>query len=122
MKYQRVAILAGIITVACSGFAHAAGPVRVPASLTEAQPASSTMKVVDVRVAPAQPRRGEIVVVSDIATPSARGTWSEAPAKRESFYSNAAGQASEAKPLPGALWLFGSALLVFIGISARRRF
>lgn len=25
-------------------------------------------------------------------------------------------------PLPGALWLFGSALLVFVGISARRKF
>lgn len=122
MNNARVAVLAGIITVACSSFAHAAGPVRAPAALTEAQPISSTMKVIDARVAPAQPRRGEIVVVSDIAAASARGAFSEAPAKRESFYSNVAGQASEATPLPGALWLFGSALLVFIGISARRRF
>ena len=121
MNNSRIAVLAGILTLACSGFAHAAGPVRAPA-LTEAQPASSTMKVIDGRVAPAQARRGEIVVVSDIAAPSARSAWSEAPAKRESFYSNAAGQTSEATPLPGALWLFGSALLVFIGISARRRF
>lgn len=25
-------------------------------------------------------------------------------------------------PLPGALWLLGAALLVFVGISARRKF
>jgi hypothetical protein len=120
MMNTRAAVLAGIAALALSGFAHAAGPVRTPAAVPAAQPASSAMRVIDGPVA--RPRRAELVVVSDIAAPSARGTWTEAPAARESFYSNAAGQPAEAKPLPGALWLFGSALLVFIGISARRRF
>lgn len=120
MINARVAVLAGIATLAVSGFAHAAGPLRAPAPLQEAQPSSSAMKVIDP--AAARPRRAELVVVSDVAAPSARGTWPEAPGTRESFYSNAAGKTSEAAPLPGALWLFGSALLVFIGISARRRF
>lgn len=120
MNNARAAVLAGIATLAFSGFAHAAGPLRAPAPVQEAQQASSAMPVINGSTA--RPRRAELVVVSDVAGPSARSTWTEAPAKRESFYSNAAGTAPEAAPLPGALWLFGSALLVFIGISARRRF
>jgi hypothetical protein len=119
MMKARFAVLAGIATLALSGFAHAAGPVRASVPVADAQPSSSAMKVIDPA---ARPRRAELVVVSDVAAPSARSAWAEAPAARESFYSNAAVQSAEAKPLPGALWLFGSALLVFIGISARRRF
>lgn len=120
MNIARAAVLAGIATLAFSGFVHAAGPLRAPAVEPEAKPASSAMKVIDGSAA--RPRRAELVVVSDVKAPSARSTWSEPPATRESFYSNAAGKTPEAAPLPGALWLFGSALLVFIGISARRRF
>jgi hypothetical protein len=119
MNNARAAVLAGIAALAFSGFAHAAGPLRAPAAMPEAQQSSSTMKVIDPA---ARPRRAELVVVSDVKSPAARSTWAEAPAARESFYSNGAEQTSEAAPLPGALWLFGSALLVFIGISARRRF
>jgi hypothetical protein len=118
MNNARAAVLAGIATLALSGFAHAAGPLRAPAAMTEVQPSSSAMKVIDPA---ARPRRAELVVVSDVKAPAARSTWAEAPATRDSFYSPTA-QPSEAAPLPGALWLFGSALLVFIGISARRRF
>jgi hypothetical protein len=123
MINARLAVLAVAATMAFAGFAHAAvGPLRAPVALPAAQPASAMMKVVDGAAAAGHPRGGiELVSVSDIAAPSVRSTWSEAPSTREPFYSNAARTPSDA-PLPGALWLFGGALLAFLGISARRRF
>jgi hypothetical protein len=122
MINARLAVLAGAATVAFAGFAHAAtGPVRAPAALSAAQPATPAMQVVGDGVVPAAyPGDGRIMVVSD-AAPSMRASWTNAPSPREPLYSNAAGKTSEA-PLPGALWLFGGALLAFLGISARRRF
>ena len=122
MINARLAVLGAVATLASAGFAHAAvGPVRAPVALPAAQSASAMMKVADGHVPAAYPRAGQFVVVSDIAPPPVRSTWAEAPSEREPFYSNAAGKTSEA-PLPGALWLFGGALLAFLGISARRRF
>jgi hypothetical protein len=124
MINARLAVLAVAATMAFAGFAHAAvGPLRAPVALPAAQPASAMMKVVvDGAAAAGHPRGNiELVSVSDIAAPSVRSTWPAAPGTREPFYSNAARTPSDA-PLPGALWLFGGALLAFLGISARRRF
>ncbi|MEJ5990287.1 hypothetical protein WG902_09835 [Ramlibacter sp. PS3R-8] len=120
MNTARLAVMGAAAMLACAGFAHAAtGPV----SLVAAQPSGASIQVVG-------PRNAHIVAVSDIAGPSARSTWSDAPSQRESIYStvlnsgrqtDAAEKTPEA-PLPGALWLFASALLAFLGISARRRF
>jgi hypothetical protein len=121
MINARLAVLAGAATVAFAGFTHAAtGPVRAPA-LSAAQPATPAMQVVGDGVVPASyAGDSRIMVVSD-AAPAMRASWTNAPSQREPLYSNAAGKTSEA-PLPGALWLFGGALLAFLGISARRRF
>ena len=117
MINARLAVLAAAATVAFAGTANAAGPVRGPVALSPAHASSPAMQAV---VNGAAPGDGRIMVVSD-AAPSMRSNWSDAPSTREPIYSNAAGKASDA-PLPGALWLFGGALLAFLGISARRRF
>jgi hypothetical protein len=122
MINARLAVLAGVAMLAFAGFAHASvGTLRAPVALAPAQAASAAMKVVDAPAAAGHPRGGQFVTVSDIAAPSVRSTWSDAPGSREPFYSNAVRTTSDA-PLPGALWLFGGALLAFLGISARRRF
>jgi hypothetical protein len=116
MINTRLAVLGAVAMLAFAGFAHAAtGPVRAPAPLSAAQPSKPAMQVVGDGAGDAR-----IMVVSD-AAPSMRASWTNAPGGREPLYSNAAGKASDA-PLPGALWLFGGALLAFLGISARRRF
>ena len=118
MNNARLAVLAAAATVAFAGAADAAtGPIRGPVALTSAHATSPAMQAA-VNAAPSS--EGRIMVVSD-AAPSMRSGWSDAPGNREPIYSNAAGKASDA-PLPGALWLFGGALLAFLGISARRRF
>lgn len=127
MNNARLAVLGAAAMLACAGFVHAApSPLQAPVALVAAQP--SAIQVVGGPAA-AYPRTGNIVAVSDVAA-SSRSTWTDAPSQRESIYSTllssgrqtqAAEKTSEA-PLPGALWLFASALLAFLGISARRRF
>jgi hypothetical protein len=122
MINTRLAVLGAVAMLALAGVAHAAvGPVRAPVVAPPMQPDSAVVKVADGKPAAAYPRGGQFVVVSDIASPPVRSTWPQAPSAGEPFYSNAAGKTSDA-PLPGALWLFGGALLAFVGISARRRF
>ena len=119
MINARLAVLAVAATVVFAGTANAAtGPVRGPVALTAAHATSPAMQA--VVASGAGPGEARIMVVSD-AAPSMRSGWSDAPSTREPIYSSTAGKSSEA-PLPGALWLFGGALLAFLGISARRRF
>lgn len=121
MNTARLAVLGAATMLACSGFAHAAaGPLQAPVAIVAAQPSTAAMPVVG-GPGSTYARGGNIVAVSDVASPSARSGWTTAPSTREPIYSIETGKASEA-PLPGALWLFGSALLAFLGISARRRF
>lgn len=121
MNTARLAAIGATAMLACAGFAHAAaGPLQAPVALVAAQPSGATMQVVG-GPAGAYARGGDIVAVSDVTSPSVRSGWATAPSTREPIYSIETGKASEA-PLPGALWLFGSALLAFLGISARRRF
>jgi hypothetical protein len=121
MINARFAALGGAALLACAGFAHAAaGPLRAPVALAAAQPASAAMRVADSAAAE-YPRGAQLLAVADVASPSARSSWTGAPGTHEPFYSNAARTDPDA-PLPGALWLFGGALLAFLGISARRRF
>ena len=121
MNTARLAVLGAATMLALTGYAHAAaGPLQAPAALVAAQPSGAAMQVVGGSGG-AYSRGGNIVAVSDIASPSVRSGWATAPSQREPIYSIETGKASEA-PLPGALWLFGSALLAFLGISARRRF
>jgi hypothetical protein len=121
-----LAVAAAVATLAAAGFSHAAVGPRAQPVLPAAQPASPTVQLVNGPTA-AHPRGAELVVMTDVSAPAARSAWSEAPGSAKPIYSNVLGappaprNASEA-PLPGALWLFGSALLAFLGISARRRF
>lgn len=115
MNIARLAAIGAAAMLAFAGFAHASvGPLRAAVP-------GAAIQHANVPAAAGYQRGGEIVAVSDIAGPSARSAWVEAPSAREPIYSIETRKASEA-PLPGALWLFGSALLAFLGISARRRF
>lgn len=131
MNTARLAAMGAAALVAFAGFAHAAaGPLQAPVALVAAQPSGAAVQVVGGPATVAYPRTGNIVAVSTITAPSVRSTWGEPPSQRESIYSaligsgrqSQAAEKPEAVPLPGALWLFGSALLAFLGISARRRF
>ena len=121
----------GAAVLATAGFAHAGvGPV-VPMAIPAAVPASAAVRTVTVLGAPARvaARGADIVAVSDMAAPPSRTAWHGAPEKQIPVYSAMLSAVQEEPnrktteaPLPGALWLFGSALLAFLGICARRRF
>jgi hypothetical protein len=121
MINARLAAWGVAAVLAVAGTAHAAGPVRAHLAAPAAQPADEGMTMVK-GPATAFKQKGEILAVSDIAASSGRPTRAEAPDAAEPFYSNGAAKTTSETPLPGALWLFGGALLAFLGISARRRF
>jgi hypothetical protein len=121
MITKRLAALGVAALLAIAGAAHAVvGPVRAHLA-TVAEPANATMKAVHAPAMAATKRDGAVVAVADIAGPSVRSARAAAPKTAEPFYSDEPAKAADT-PLPGALWLFGGALLAFLGISARRRF
>lgn len=140
---MKKALLVGAATLALAGFGHAAikpvQPVQpVQPALAPAAPASAVAEASVAAFVHAQanatrqlggPPRGE--------APPGGGSRCFSTGKGEPFYVSLPGavrcmlvaealgddpQDRTAAPLPGALWLFGSALLVFLGISARRTF
>ena len=122
MNTARLAVIGGAAMLAFTGFAHAAaGPLQVPAALVAPNPPATAIQVVNGPAGAPYARGGNIVAVSDVSPASVRSGWATAPSTAEPVYSIETRKASET-PLPGALWLFGSALLAFLGISARRRF
>ena len=132
MIKPRLAALLGAAALAATGFCHAAA---VP--LKAAPPASAPAVYAPAAGLEVSPSEGELPIMADIAaTPAAHA----APGKDDPFYTSlldagrfvldvgsfsqqrAQPRAVSAAPLPGALWLFGSALLAFLAIAGRRKF
>jgi hypothetical protein len=106
MINARLAALVGMATLAIAGFSHAAG---VPPSVTAARvPVEAPPPA--ARSEPAEPLHAYLLsagqYVLDVGTLAQQR--SGAPTV-------------SAVPLPGALWLFATALLAFLGISGRRK-
>jgi len=132
------ALLVGAATLSLAGFGHAA--VRpVPPAVAPAPPASavahaSVAAFVDAQAKatrqlggpPRDEARGPGGAAGCFSTPKGEPFYASLPgAVRCVLHAEALAddpQKPTAAPLPGALWLFGSALLVFLGISARRTF
>lgn len=145
MKSSRLAALAGASTLALCGLVHAAGPAHP--SLGESSGAER-IAAVQLPAAVGQPAvlRADAVQVAvntfDATSPAARAAAADGDAIPRNPFSSYLLSATRYvqdvgtfrspadttpkkisdAPLPGALWLFGSALLAFLAISVRRKF
>ena len=134
------ALLIGVAMAAWVGLGHATAVVPVQTALAPAPAASAVADATSVAALvhdPAHATRqlggppGRDGAPGDagrcFSTPRAEPFYVSLPGAMRcllaatSVADNPQGDDSAA-PLPGALWLFGSALLVFLGISARRTF
>lgn len=122
MSYPRLAVL-GAAAVVLSGSLHAAAPA---ASSLAAAPVPSAIVHADA-VQLAVNTYDATAPLARAAAPQRRGSSDAAPSYVQDVgtswsRSATAPQLADAAPLPGALWLFGSALLAFLAISVRRKF
>jgi hypothetical protein len=133
MITPRLAALLGAAALATAGFCHAAAVPLKAAPAASAPAAYAAAAGLD-----AMPAEGDLPTVADIA--AAAPPRHAAPGKDDPFYTSlleagrfvldvgslsqqrAPSHPVSAAPLPGALWLFGSALLAFLAIAGRRKF
>lgn len=135
MMQARLKALGGIAALAAAGFGHAEpaarpAPVAVRSAAVVAVPAGA-MKDVSLHAAAGSfvsVRDASPVVAMASAEAKAQSRATDLPLGRSLVALGTVATEPEpepsatAVPLPGALWLFASALLVFLGISARRSF
>ena len=150
MKYACIAAICGAASLAFTGLVHAAGPASAPITLAPAPVVAVAAERIATALpaqamAGAQPGAVHVAVNSfDAARPATRAARAaalqgDAPlqdaapsylvsasryAQDVGSFLNAPATADKMTeaPLPGALWLFGSALLAFLAIAVRRKF
>lgn len=112
MSSVRLAAVAGAATLAAAASVHAAVPPAAPLEPVHIAAATDGRRAAQAAAA----RQGEAITVAMADT--------RVPARAAQPFKEQRKGASPlpAVPMPGALWLFGSALLAFLGISARRKF
>jgi hypothetical protein len=131
MMMPRLAALMGAAALVAAGWCHAAA---VP--LKALPPASAPVAFAAAAHEATEPGRELPVGLAIAAAPAPL----PAPARDDPFYTSlleagrfvldvgsfsqqrAPARTLSAAPLPGALWLFGSALLAFLAIAGRRKF